>query len=77
MTVQRIQPQEDIYFRVMRIFQATLTQRQIAYELGISTSGLNYCLKPLTSKGLLVVQNFNQIKNKTGYIYILTPYGIS
>jgi EPS-associated MarR family transcriptional regulator len=53
-----------------------LTQRDIAERLGVSTSGMNYCLKALIDKGLVKVQNFSQSKNKFGYIYVLTPQGI-
>lgn len=54
-----------------------MTQREIAEKLGISTSGLNYCLKALIGKGWVKVQNFSQSKNKFGYIYVLTPQGIA
>ncbi len=54
-----------------------LTQREIAKSLGLSTSGINYCLKALIDKGWVKVQNFSQSKNKFGYIYVLTPLGIS
>ncbi len=71
--------QEDTYFRVMRILQDNpdLTQRELAQQLGVSASGLNYCLKALFEKGLLKMQNFSQSKNKFGYVYILTPRGIA
>lgn len=54
-----------------------LTQREIAQRLGVSTSGLNYCLKALIEKGLVKVHNFNRSKNKFGYVYLLTPQGVS
>ena len=54
-----------------------MTQREIAEKLGVSTSGLNYCLKALIDKGWVKVQNFSQSKNKFGYIYMLTPQGIA
>ena len=54
-----------------------MTQREIAEKLGVSTSGLNYCLNALIDKGYLKVQNFSQSKNKFGYIYVLTPQGIA
>ena len=78
MTSRRSQLQEDTYFRVLRILQddPDVTQREIAEKLGISTSGLNYCLKALIDKGWVKVQNFSQSKNKFGYIYVLTPQGI-
>ncbi len=54
-----------------------LTQREIAESLGVSTSGLNYCLKALINKGWVKVHNFGLSKNKFGYIYMLTPLGIT
>ena len=79
MTSRRSQLQEDTYFRVLRLLQDNpdLTQREIAQSLGLSTSGLNYCLKALIAKGWIKVQNFSQSKNKFGYIYVLTPQGLS
>ena len=79
MTTRRAQLQEDTNFRVLRMLQANpdLTQREIAQQLGISTSGLNYCLKALIDKGLVKVDNFSQSKNKFGYIYMLTPQGLA
>jgi EPS-associated MarR family transcriptional regulator len=53
-----------------------MTQREIAERLGVSTSGLNYCLNALIDKGWVKVQNFSQSKNKFGYVYVLTPQGI-
>ena len=71
--------QEDTYFRVMRILHENpdLTQRELAKALGISLGGLNYCLKALTEKGWLKMQSFASSKNKFGYIYVLTPQGMS
>ena len=54
-----------------------LTQRDIAERLGLSTSGMNYCLNALINKGWVKVQNFSQSKNKFGYINVLTPQGIA
>jgi EPS-associated MarR family transcriptional regulator len=78
MTSRRAQLQEDTYFRVLRMLQTDpdVTQREIAKLLGVSTSGLNYCLNALINKGWVKVQNFSQSKNKFGYIYVLTPQGI-
>ena len=79
MTSRRFQLQEDTYFRVLRLLQDNpdLTQREIAKKLGLSTSGLNYCLNALIDKGWVKVHNFRQSKNKFGYVYVLTPQGIS
>ena len=79
MTSRRSRLQEDTYFRVLRILQdrPDVTQREIAQFLGVSTSGLNYCLNALIDKGWVKVHNFSESKNKFGYVYLLTPSGIA
>jgi EPS-associated MarR family transcriptional regulator len=79
MTSRRSRLQEDTYFRVLRILQdrPDVTQREIAQLLGVSTSGLNYCLNALIDKGWVKVHNFSESKNKFGYVYLLTPTGIA
>ena len=79
MTSRRSRLQEDTYFRVLRLLQSSpdLTQREIAQLLGVSTSGLNYCLNALIDKGWIKVHNFSESKNKFGYVYLLTPSGIA
>lgn len=53
-----------------------MTQKEIAKRLGVSTSGMNYCLNALINKGWVKVQTYSQSKNKFGYIYVLTKKGI-
>ena len=62
----------------MRILHESpdITQRELAEKLGVSVSGLNYCLKALIDKGWVKIQNFSNNKNKLGYAYLLTPAGI-
>ena len=43
----------------------------------ISLGKLNYCLKALKVKGLVKISNFKKNPNKSNYIYILTPKGIT
>ena len=52
-------------------------QRELAQDLGFSLGKLNYCIKSLQEKGLVKIENFKKNPNKTNYIYILTPKGIS
>lgn len=63
----------------MRILQENpdLTQRELAEKLGISVGGLNYCLKALIEKGMVKMKNFASSKNKFGYVYVLTPTGMT
>ena len=79
MPSKQSQSQEDTYFRVLRILKDNpdLTQRELAEKLGVSVGSLNYCLKALIEKGWIKMQNFSQSKNKFGYVYLLTPSGIS
>jgi predicted transcriptional regulator len=64
MTSRRSPLQADTTFRVLRMLQDNpdVTQREIAEQLGVSTSGLNYCLNALIDKGWVKVQNFSQSK---------------
>jgi EPS-associated MarR family transcriptional regulator len=79
MPAKQTQTQEDTYFRVLRALNENpdLTQRELAQKLGVSVGSLNYCLKALIEKGWVKMQNFSQSKNKFGYVYILTPRGIT
>ena len=56
---------------------SSLSQRRLANDLGFSLGKLNYCLKALKEKGLIKLKNFKENNNKLGYVYILTPTGIS
>ena len=66
-------------FNVLRKIKSKpdYSQRKLAYELGFSLGKLNYCLKALKNKGLIKINNFQNNPNKIGYVYILTPKGIS
>ncbi len=79
MPSKQSQSQKDTYFRVLRILNenSDLTQREVAEKLGVSVGSLNYCLKALIEKGWIKMHHFSQSKNKFGYVYILTPKGIS
>jgi EPS-associated MarR family transcriptional regulator len=65
-------------FRLMRLLEENpqLSQRDAARELGISLGKLNYCLRALVSKGLLKATRFKNSRNKSAYMYLLTPRGI-
>ena len=67
------------HFEILRKIKSkpNSSQRELAVELGFSLGKLNYCLKALKDKGLIKIKNFNKNPNKIGYIYILTPKGIS
>ena len=54
-----------------------MTQRALAEALGISLGATNYCLKALVEKGWLKLENFKRSPNKFGYLYLLTPAGVT
>ena len=67
------------HFEVLRKIhkKSDYSQRELAEELGFSLGKLNYCLKALKQKGLIKIKNFKKNPNKSNYIYVLTPKGIS
>ena len=71
--------QEDTYFRLLKILNDNpkINQRELSKQLGLSLGGVNYCLNALIDKGYVKAQNFNKSKSKLGYMYLLTPKGVS
>ncbi len=69
----------DVHFRVLHLLEEEpeLTQRELAQKLGISLGGVNYCLKALIQIGHIKAGNFSKSHNKSAYLYLLTPQGIS
>ena len=67
------------YLNILRklVKNPNINQRKLATDLGLSLGKLNYCLKALREKGLIKIKNFKKNKNKSRYLYILTPSGIS
>jgi EPS-associated MarR family transcriptional regulator len=69
---------DEYRYRILKLLAADphASQRRIADELGISLGRVNFCLKALTEKGLVKVNNFRSSTNKRAYLYLLTPKGI-
>jgi EPS-associated MarR family transcriptional regulator len=76
-TLKPINP--DVHFRLLSLLEEEpeLTQRELAGKLGISLGGVNYCLKALIEIGHIKAGNFSKNPNKSVYLYLLTPKGIS
>lgn len=51
-------------------------QRWLAEKNGISIGKVNYIIKSLAEKGLIKLNRFRNSKNKSAYLYILTPEGL-
>ena len=69
------QQQFDILRKIFN--NPSATQRQLASDLKISLGKLNYVLNELRKKGLIKISNFKKNSNKSRYLYLLTPKGIS
>ena len=54
-----------------------MSQRQLADSLGVSLGAANYCMRALVEKGWVKLENFQKNTNKLGYLYLLTPMGIT
>lgn len=69
---------KEDYLLILRKINKTssVSQRQLAHQLGFSLGKVNYCLKELKKKGLVKLENFRSNNNKTNYIWILTPKGL-
>lgn len=71
--------QKDLQFQVLRRLQEEpgLSQRSLAREFDISLGSINFCFRALMEKGWVKMHNFSQSKHKLGYVYLLTPSGIT
>lgn len=69
---------EEVRYRLLKLLEPNprLSQRQVAQELGCSLGKVNFCLRSLVDKGLIKATNFKSSRNKTAYMYLLTPRGI-
>jgi EPS-associated MarR family transcriptional regulator len=72
------QPDDEIRYRLLKLIRDNpdLSQRDLAERTGVSLGKVNYCLHALMDKGWVKAINFRNSKNKTAYLYKLTPNGI-
>ncbi len=54
-----------------------ITQRELAIKAGVSLGSMHYCLKALALKGWVKGGNFKHNPDKSEYLYLLTPKGIT
>ena len=65
-------------FSVLREIEADpeMTQRALSLRLGLSLGKINFLVKALIEKGLIKAENFKNSKNRSAYLYSLTPHGL-
>ncbi len=70
--------EQEIRYRLLKILsqKSSLSQREMANQMGVSLGKVNFCLSELAKKGLINVNRFKSARNKIPYTYILTPRGL-
>lgn len=53
------------------------TQRELVDKLDVSLGKVNFIINALVERGLIKLERFKSSKNKMGYLYLLTPKGIT
>lgn len=68
----------EIRLKLLKLLEnePELTQREMNRKMGVSLGKINYCISALVEKGLIRVETFKKHKQKSAYIYRLTPKGI-
>ena len=71
--------QSDLEYKILKNIEInpSLTQRQLAKELDVSLGKVNYVIRSLLDIGWVKIDNFRKSDNKIGYLYLLTPEGIT
>tara|TARA_B100001175_G_C18883771_1_gene345626 strand:- start:131 stop:463 length:333 start_codon:yes stop_codon:yes gene_type:complete len=69
----------DIEYNLLKILEKnpSLSQREVAKEMGLSLGKTNYIIHALAEKGLIKFSNFKRSDNKMAYLYLLTPKGVT
>ena len=70
---------DESQFKTLRELakDSTLSQRDLSKRVGLSVGRVNYLINALLEKGYIKAKRFKNAKNKIGYMYILTPEGVS
>ena len=79
MSSSRAERRAEAKYRVMRLLEVDphISTRDIARAVNISNGAAYYLLHSLIDKGLVKAKNFSASDQKTKYMYVLTPAGIT
>jgi EPS-associated MarR family transcriptional regulator len=69
---------EEARYKILRLLETSpsMSQRDVARELGMSVGKVNYSMRALMRRGWVKVNNFKNSQRKAAYMYLLTPVGI-
>ena len=70
---------QELEYKMLRCLEKNpnITQRQLAKKLGVSLGKTHYLINSLIKVGCVKLENFRCSDKKIGYMYLLTPTGIS
>jgi EPS-associated MarR family transcriptional regulator len=70
---------DESQFKTLRELakDGTLSQRDLSKRMGLSLGRVNYLVNALLEKGYIKAKRFKNSRKKIGYMYILTPKGVS
>ncbi len=70
---------DESHFKTLRELakDGTLSQRELSRKMGLSLGRVNYIVNSLLKQGHIKAKRFKNSKNKIGYMYIVTPKGVS
>ena len=68
---------KEIHLNLLKLLKDApeLTQRAMNQKMGVSLGKINYCISALAQKGMIKMERFKKAKNKSAYVYRLTPKG--
>ena len=70
---------DEYRYKILRLLEENpqLSQRDLAYKLGVSLGKANYCLQALIKRGMVKARNFKNNENRSSYLYLLTRKGFT
>ena len=79
MPTRRSTINEETHFWTLKLLQERpgISQRTLAKEIGMSLSGIHYCIAALAENGWIKMGNFSKNPDKLSYAYLLTPTGVA
>ncbi len=69
---------DETHYQLIKLIEEnpSISQRELADQLGVSLGKVNYCLRALMNVGWVKAGNFVRSNNKMRYAYVLTPAGL-
>ncbi|MEJ2683154.1 MAG: MarR family EPS-associated transcriptional regulator [Candidatus Sulfobium sp.] len=70
---------DESHFKTLRELakDGTISQRELSRRMGLSLGRVNYLVNSLLRQGYIKAKRFKNSKKKIGYMYVVTPKGIS